>query len=394
MNWVDVLVVVLAISVAVIGAKQGLVVTVPAIALLIGGAAIGIKIAPLLVADVTSVPMRAALSVGIPVLVAAIGETLGVYLGRQLKSRINNKHVSGIDNTLGAVLQAAVVLVVAWFILLSLTGMPGAPGLVSAINSSKVLGGVNSLMPSAAKSFPNELRKQLNFPDFPAASNPFTQTPIGKVGPPRTALQRSAVVREVRPSVVKIRGKAPSCSRALEGSGFVVAPQRVMTNAHVVAGTDTVSVETTQGEMSAKVVYYDPQTDVAILDVPSLHAPVLRFDTDPVQAGEDSIVLGYPLDGPYTAAAGKIREEIPLRGPNIYDSATVNRDVYTVRAKVRSGNSGGPLITPNGDVIGVIFGAAVDDSETGFALTHRQVTPALEAASSSTQEVQTGACAA
>ncbi|WP_020497218.1 MarP family serine protease [Sciscionella marina] len=394
MNWVDVLVILLAISVALIGAKQGLVVTLPAIVLMLAGAVVGIKLAPSLVSGIESLGLRAALSVGIPVLLAAVGETIGVYLGRLLKKRVTNRHVAGVDNALGAVLQAAVVLVVAWFVLLSLTGMPGMPGLVSAINSSKVLAGVNTLMPQAAKDLPSELRRQLNFPGFPTVESPFTQTPVGgEVGPPNTALQRSAVVRKVRPSVVKVRGRAPSCSRALEGSGFVVSPGKIMTNAHVVAGTTSTTVESANGTYTARVVYYDPEVDVAILSAPSLHARPLEFSSQEASTGQDAIVLGYPLDGPYTAVAAKVREDQALRIPDIYESQRVTRQVYILRATVRSGNSGGPLITPGGSVLGVVFGAGVNDSETGYALTRRQVTAALENVDS-TSRVATGACAA
>jgi len=115
--------------------------------------------------------------------------------------------------------------------------------------------------------------------------------------------------------VLKIHARAQSCSRALEGSGFVISSQRVMTNAHVVAGTDQVAVETDRGQLPAKVVYYDPETDVAILAVPDLTAKALPFASEDGKNGDDSIVLGYPLDGPYTASPSRISERIMLRGP-------------------------------------------------------------------------------
>ena len=104
-------------------------------------------------------------------------------------------------------------------------------------------------------------------------------------------------------------------------------------------------------------------------------------------------MLGFPLDGPFTPTAAKVRQRIELRGPDIYDSGEVSRDVYTVRAQVRSGNSGGPMIAPTGEVIGVVFGAAVDDTETGFVLTSNQVASAVAAAPGLTREVDTGRCA-
>ncbi|MFC7618695.1 MarP family serine protease [Actinokineospora soli] len=196
--------------------------------------------------------------------------------------------------------------------------------------------------------------------------------PRGRPARPGAAGQRGRAA--VRPSVLKINARATACERALEGSGFVIAPHRVMTNAHVVAGAEEVSVESGDKTLPAEVVLYDPRVDIAILRVPSLAADPLDFAGYEVESGQGGIVLGYPLDGPYTAEAARVRDRIPLRGPDIYDSPNpVDRDVYTLRAKVLSGNSGGPLVDADGAVLGVIFGAAVDDSETGFALTAAEV---------------------
>ncbi|MDT7782949.1 MAG: hypothetical protein QOF58_1368, partial [Pseudonocardiales bacterium] len=212
--------------------------------------------------------------------------------------------------------------------------------------------------------------------------------------PPDGQLANSPVAQRLKSSVLKVRGRAPSCSRALEGTGFVIAPERVMTNAHVVAGTNEVTVEVGRGQFDATVVSYDPRTDIAVLAVPDLEATPLQFRSDEVQPGEGGIVLGYPLDGPYKASPARIRERIPLlRGPDIYDAQTVTRDVYTVRAEVRSGNSGGPLVDTQGRVMGVVFGAAVDDPETGFVLTSQQVQQAVQKAPTLTRRASTQGCA-
>ena len=133
---------------------------------------------------------------------------------------------------------------------------------------------------------------------------------------------------------------------------------------------------------------------MAILAVPDLEATPLQFVADEIPQGTDGIVLGYPLDGPYTASEARVRERIPmLRGPDIYDAQTVTRDVYTVRAKVRSGNSGGPLVDPQGRVMGVVFGAAVDDQETGFVLTAQEVQAEVQKASQLVRKESTQSCA-
>jgi uncharacterized membrane protein required for colicin V production len=392
-NWVDVLVVLLAVLAAVSGARQGVVIALPAFVGVIAGAVLGIKLAPFVVELFGNPAAKVAFAVATVVFLAALGETFGVWIGRTVKQKIRSPKLSGVDNTLGAFVQGAVVFVIAWLIALPLTSVAGLPGLATAINNSTVLGGVNKVMPQAAQGLPNALRKLLDVPGLPSITDPFQRTPIGDAEPPDPNLQASGTVRRVQGSVLKIRGNASSCSRALEGSGFVIAPQRVMTNAHVVAGTDEVAVETTQGRLPARVVLYDPQKDVAVLAVPRLQARPLPFDPQPARAGDDAIVLGYPLDGPYTATSARVRQRINLRGPDIYDSSTVQRDVFTVRAPVRSGNSGGPMVEPSGQVIGVVFGASVEDPDTGFTLTANEVDAEVAQASSLSERVPTGACA-
>jgi len=393
-NWVDVLVIGLAVLAAISGARQGVITALPAFIGVLLGAIAGIKLAPLVVRYIESTPTRVAFAVAVFVLLVALGETLGVWLGRSIRQRIRSPKLTGVDNALGAIVQGAVVFVVAWLIALPLVTVGGLPGLASAIRGSTVLGGVNNVMPSAAQNLPDELRKLLDVSGFPAAVDPFDRTPSKEVAPPDPALQRSAVVQRVRPSVLKIHAKAPSCSRALEGTGFVISRERMMTNAHVVAGTSEVSVETDDGALDARVVHYDPNTDVAILAVPGLSSAALPFAGEPARSGQDGIVLGYPLDGPYTASPARVRDRINLTGPDIYDASTVNREVFTLRALVRSGNSGGPLVDTRGQVIGVIFGAAVDESETGFALTAAEVEDELQAAPGLSRAVPTGSCAA
>jgi S1-C subfamily serine protease len=248
-------------------------------------------------------------------------------------------------------------------------------------------------MPSAAQDLPVKLRKALDDTGFPAIVDPFNRTPTKEVDPPDPALQASEVVQRVKPSVLKIHAKAPSCERALEGTGFVIAPQRVMTNAHVVAGANEVSVEVGDRQLRARVVHYDPETDVAILSVSGLSAPAMRFAGEDAKSGQDSIVLGYPLDGPYTAAPSRVRDRIQLNGPDIYDSRNITRDVFTLRAVVKSGNSGGPLVDTEGSVIGLVFGAAVDNSDTGFALTADEVRDTVDGAPGMSTPVDTGHCA-
>jgi uncharacterized membrane protein required for colicin V production len=393
-NWVDLLVLALAVFAAVSGARQGMVIALPAFIGVLVGLVLGTQLAPLVVSQFDNVVTKVVFAVGIVILLVALGETLGVYIGRMIKPQINATPLRGIDNMLGALVQGAVVFVVAWMIALPLTSVAGLPSLAKALNQSLLLKTVDEAMPPAARQLSDDLQKLFDVSGFPAAMDPFNRTPLKEVGPPNPALAANPIVQKLRPSVLKVRGRAPSCSRALEGTGFVVAPERVMTNAHVVAGTSEVSVEVGRGQFDATVVLYDAQTDIAILAVPDLEATPLQFRGDEIPQGQDGIVLGYPLDGPYTASEARVRERIPmLRGPDIYDAQTVTRDVYTIRAKVRSGNSGGPLVDPQGRVMGVVFGAAVDDQETGFVLTAQEVQAEVQKASQLVRKESTQSCA-
>ena len=166
-----------------------------------------------------------------------------------------------------------------------------------------------------------------------------------------------------------------------------------MTNAHVVAGTRETEVEVNGRRLDATVVVYDPERDLAVLYVPGLTSPVMPFVPKKAATGASAIVLGYPQDGPYDAQSARVRDVGRITGPDIYDSGDVTREIYTIRSLVRSGNSGGPLITTNGQVLGVIFAAAADDKNTGFALTAAEAAPVAQAGESRTRGVRTGDCA-
>lgn len=393
MNWVDALVLVMALAAVVAGARQGMVTALASLAGVFLGLLLGFKIAPLLVEQFASPVTKVAFTLAVLVLMVALGETLGVFVGRAVRDRMHIESVRKVDSALGTVVMGLAVLVVAWLVALPLSSA-GFPGLAAAVRGSAVLGTVDRVMPDSARRLPTELRRQLHSTGFPDVLSPFSQTPLVEVDPPDPALQASPVVRRLQPSVLKVRGRASSCGRALEGTGFVVAPDRVLTNAHVVAGTDDVGVETARGLRPGTVVLYDPDTDIAVIAVPGLGAEPLRFAPEDATSGASAIVLGYPLDGPYQAAEARVRERIELRGPDIYDAHTVQRDVYTIRAMVRSGNSGGPLVDPDGRVLGVVFGAAVDDDDTGFVLTADEVADDLAAAPTRSSPVGTGDCAA
>jgi S1-C subfamily serine protease len=255
-----------------------------------------------------------------------------------------------------------------------------------------ILGAVDRALPGGSDRVLAAFNALVDSSRFPRYLEPFAPERIKKVPPPSSGVvSRKGVVADQN-SVVKVLGSASSCSRTLEGSGFVYADGRVMTNAHVVAGVTDPVVRISDTDYPANVVYYDPDIDVAVLSVPDLDAPALAFD-DTAASGDPAAALGYPENGPYLASPVRVREQRTLRSPNIYGDETVYRDTYSLYAQVRPGNSGGPLVDPGGEVIGVIFAASVTDANTGYALTADQVSAAAQAGTKADSAVDTGDCA-
>ena len=390
-SWLDVAVILLALLAASSGWRQGAVASALAFFGVVLGAVAGILIAPHILSHVESDRMRVLIGVLLIVGLVIIGEIAGMVLGRAARGGLRHPATRTVDSFVGAGLQAMAVLVAAWLLAVPLT-TSGQPEIAAAVRGSKVLAGVDALAPQWMRQLPGEFSALLDTSGLPDVIGPFGRTPIATVGPPDPSVLSSPVAASLQQSVLRIRGIAPSCQRALEGSGFVVAPNRVITNAHVVAGTNGVTVDTVNGTLDAEVVLFDPAVDVAILAVPGLDAPPIPLAPEPAQPGDNAIVLGYPGGGPYTASAARVRETLELSGPNIYRTGTVEREVYTVRGSIRQGNSGGPLVDEQGRALGVVFGAAVDNTDTGFALTLAEVESQIALAQQRTVEVDTGAC--
>jgi S1-C subfamily serine protease len=191
---------------------------------------------------------------------------------------------------------------------------------------------------------------------------------------------------------VQISGVAPSCSRQIDGSGFVYAEERVMTNAHVLAGVPAPVVLAEGEEYDATPVYVDEETDIAVLAVPGLPQVPLTLEPVPVDSGADAIIMGYPGGGGLFVGPARVRDRGDISGPDFRNSQTVVRDVYALRGEVRAGNSGGPLFDPEGHVIGVVFASAIDDPLTGYALTNAEVADAVRTGTTATTPVATGPC--
>jgi S1-C subfamily serine protease len=390
---VDLILIALIIMFALNGYRQGFLVGALSFFGFFGGALLGLQLAPLVVERMESPLARVVVSLAAVFGLALAGQTIAAWAGTRLRHAITSPGGRRADDVGGIFVSVLALLLVAWMVAGPL-GSSSVPSVAASVRNSAILGAVDAVMPNQARVLYNGLRDTIANGDFPNVFGDFTSTQAREVDPPDPKLANSPAVRAARQSVVKIYGSAPSCRRRIEGSGFVFAPQHVMTNAHVVAGTKgALAIEVNRQRQTGRVVHYDPNLDLAVVYVPNLNAPAMVWADQEAETGADAIVIGYPLDGPFTATSARVRDVRRVKGPNIYDNATVVREVYTIRAEVRSGNSGGPLVSRGGRLLGVIFAAAVDDPETGFALTADEAQPVATATATRTAAVGTGNCA-
>lgn len=389
-QWLDLLVLAVAFVAAVSGWRSGALGSLMSFIGVVLGAVAGVLLAPHVVAHISGPRTKLFAALFLILALVVIGEIAGVVLGRAVRGAIRSRSLRLFDSVIGVGLQIVAVLLASWLLATPLTSSD-QPNLAAAVKGSRVLAEVDDVAPPWLKSVPTRLSGLLDTSGLPEVLEPFGRTPIATVDAPDAALATDAVVGATRASVVKIRGVAPGCQKVLEGTGFVVSPNRVMSNAHVVAGSESVTVEADGQTYDAYVVSYDPNADISILDVPNLPSAPLTFVDDLAPPGTDAIVMGYPGGGDFTATPARVRETIELNGPDIYRKTTVTREVYTIRGTVRQGNSGGPMINRGGKVLGVVFGAAVDDADTGFVLTSDEVGHQLTKVGNSAR-VPTGAC--
>jgi S1-C subfamily serine protease len=356
-----------------------------------GGAALGAQLAKPIGDRLASGASQVPVAVICVLIVAMLGQLLAVAIAGRIRSRVTSRPARRIDSTIGALFSVLAVLLVAWMVAVPLASAP-FPRLAGEVRRSAVIRIVDNAMPDNVRNLYSSLRRFIDRSGFPQVFGALQPTRIVDVPPANPALLGSAAVSGVSGSVLKVHGVAMSCDRSIEGSSFVFAPQRVLTNAHVVAGTDQVQVESGQGPLTARVVLFDPGRDLAVLYVPKLRAQPLRLASTPAQSGQDAIVLGFPQDGPFDAGAARIRDRERIAGRDIYGELSVDREIYTIRSKVRPGNSGGPLISTSGSVLGVVFASALDSPDTGFVITAADAAHDVATGGSALAAVPTGAC--
>lgn len=395
-DLLDLALIVVAAAFAVSGYRQGFIVGSLSFIGFVGGAVLGAQFGPAIShAIVNGQTQQDVVAVILLVSAAIIGQFVASSIGAAMRQAMTGRSSTTIDAIGGSAVSVLSMLLVTWAIGSVLTASPFSV-VDQQVNNSAVLGTMDRIMPTPAKTMFSEFRQMLATGPFPQVFSGIGAARLFSVAAPDPAVLNSPGYLAARSRVVKVQGTAPNCARgptSIEGSGFVYAPDHVLTNAHVVAGVTQGPTVTTAGGATypGQVVFYDPQVDIAVLYVPNLNMTPLQF-AGQAQSGGDAVVAGYPLDHPFTAVPARIGGVQPAQGPDIYQTGQVTRQIYEIRAVVEPGNSGGPLLSPSGTVYGVVFAAAVGVSDTGFALTSAEVASDANAGASATVPVSTQSC--
>lgn len=390
-DFLDVVLVAAMLLFAFAGYRQGFVIGVLSFVGFLGGGVLGAKLAaPIAVAFVNGGGLVGPIIGLVVVFVfASLGQLTATAVGASVRNRLTSAPVRVVDSAGGAAVSGVSVLLIAWLVGSAVVISPFS-GLATQVQRSAILATVDQVLPTSAHTWFSSFRRLLDQNGFPPVFSGIGRPDVTPVRPPDPAVARSRAVRVATGSTVKIIGSA-ICDRRLEGSGFVYAPHRVLTNAHVVAGVRQPTVRFDGINYQATVVLYDPQRDVAVLYARKLDASGLSF-AGPASSGDSAVVAGYPEDGPFTAVAARVRNVQQARGPDIYQQQTLTREIYALRTQVLPGNSGGPLLDPSGRVYGVVFAAATNDSSTGYALTAAEVASDARAGRVATTSVSTQGC--
>lgn len=390
LDWVLLL---LVVAFAVIGWVQGFVVGLLSLVGLVGGAALGLILVPRMLSPLEPGLGTALLAIMLVVLAAAIGQWALSWLGETVRDRLGGDSARRIDGLGGALLGSLSVLLVGWLIGAAVASA-SVPWLSAQARASSVLAAVDSVVPVSPDRLREPLRGVVDSGGFPEVVAPFVEEVVVEVDEPDPAGDRTPEVRNALDSVVAVLGRADACSAQLTGSGVVVAPGRVLTNAHVVAGTSRVVVSPGDGEPSvAQVVYLDSDVDVAVLDVPGLEEPALPIDVQRPARGTEVVLAGYPNGAGLDTENARVRSVTTLLGLDIYGRDEVQREVVSFRGRVEPGNSGGPLLGLDGRLVGLVFAASLTDLDTGYALAPSELARALTvAAAEQVTAVPTGAC--
>jgi S1-C subfamily serine protease len=366
-------------ALALWGYRQGLVVGALTLLGFGAGAFAGSRVGPLILArgsESPYAPLCAALGALLAGALAAVAvESFALGLRERIVRRRRALHLA--DGAGGAALIASVALGVAWVFGAVVLHAPSTARLRADIQRSVILRGLNDVLPPSGP-----LLNALDRVD-PA---PSVIGPAAPVAAPDQAIASDRDVLAAGDSVVRVLSTA--CGLGIEGSGWAVEPEIVVTNAHVLAGADDTTVTTRDGaELDATPIYYEPDDDLALLRIGADLTPLPIGPRRPV--GSDAAVLGYPENGPYSLSPARVGETRETVSEDSYGNGPVDRRITALSGSVHSGNSGGPLVNADGRAIGTVFAATTSGPRGGFAIPAELVRAALKRTAAA---VDTGPC--
>ena len=383
----DLILILMLVVALVNGYRSGLLQSLTGIVGAVVGGIVAFFVVPLVGGWIPAPEWRTPGTIAVAVLLVLIGHSLGASAGGMVGRRKKRSPLGAINRVLGAAFAAVASALVASMVAFSI-GALGIPFLSPAIASSTVVSGIDSLTPDPVKALMAQLRSVAVTQGLPRIVDAFTG-PTPDAAEADTSSPALAVAAQ---SVVRITGTAYACGQSQSGSGFVVAADRVITNAHVVAGVGQPVVETPAGvALAGEIVYFDPVDDLAIISVPGLDTAPLTIGAD-LAAGSGAIADGYPFGGPYVSDPAQIIALGTISVADIYGQDPTPREVYTVASDVQQGESGGPLLSESGLVVGVIFAKASNTANVGYALALEEVQPVIGQASGLSTPVSSGTC--
>ncbi len=387
MNVVDLLIIFMAIGALTRGYRIGLTRQAGSTLGFIAGLFVGSWLSAVLVTHVSSTAGKTLTSLLLVLLGGLIGTTLGELVGLQLKTKLMRQHsLDTFDGGLGSVMATVTMLFAIW-LGASILVLGPSSGFQQALKSSHILSSLDSRLPPAT-SLLSSLNKLVDPNGFPEVFSGLEPSPGSTNLPSLGSL--NATVATTQASVVKVEGTG--CGGIVEGSGFVIASNKIATNAHVVAGVASPKVIDSNGLHNTRVVWFDPNVDVAVLQVENLAGKPLRINSSEQAAGTPGIALGYPGGGNFTAQPAAVIDHFTAYGRNIYGQSTSIRDIYSLKAHIIPGNSGGPLVGSDGQVLGIVFATSTTYNNVGYALTGHQVASELATAEHSSTTHATGSC--
>lgn len=384
----DIVLILALLSYLIYGLRNGLLVTAGGLAGFAAGAIAAFFAVPLVSTFVEDSGWRLTAIIAAAVVLMALGHGLGTMVGRQLRGVVRIRPLRAVDRLVGGALNLVVSALVMSMLAFSVSSL-GVPVVSQQLAESKVIRFIDGLTPTPVKATMAQLRSTVIGNGIPTLIEGLDQGQTVQV--PNTSTNTPALNKAAQ-SVLRIAGTAYECGQNQTGSGFVVSQDRVVTNAHVVAGVSQPVVEMPDGgAMPGRVVYFDTKRDLAVLAVDGLPSRPLPLSRD-LPGGSQAAFAGYPHGGPFQSKPATVQDIATVLVPDIYGNNPSPEDIYRLAGDVQPGNSGGPLLTTDGQVAGVVFAKATSDAEVGFAITMSDLDPVAEQAPALSTPVSSGQC--